>query len=155
MKIDIKDNLGRLAQLDIEPILVRELADFLSGDLANDIDTSVTPSNDYLIASLLSAASRKHRLGESPAQVGSVLRGLYYSSDGADPATFEVLVLGACLQLLASGSYLYGPKGIHFGKVDVLSALEAVKKESVVKDPNGQELLEVCKTIFFFFHCSV
>ena len=135
---------------------MRELADLLSGNLANDIDTSVTPSNEYLIASLLSAASRKHCLGESTAQVGSVLRGLYYSDrkhGDADPATFQVLVLGACLQLLASGSYLYGPKGIHFGKIDVLSALEAAKKEGVVKHPNGQGLLEVCKMICF--HCNV
>jgi hypothetical protein len=132
---------------DIEPIFFRELADVLSGELSSDIDTSVAPSNSYLIASLLSAASRKHRLGESSAQVGSILCGLYYSDRNhsvAVPATYEVLVLGACLQLLSSGSYIYGPQGFHFGKIDVLSALQVAKKEGVVKNPNGQRLLEVC-----------
>lgn len=145
VKIDTEDDFGKPAQLDIEPIFVSELADELSGDFVNVKDLSVTSSNEYLIASLLSATSRKYRLCESPAQIGSVLCGLYYNDRKygyADRATFEVRVLGACLQLLTSGSYLYGPEGIYAGKIDVLAALETIKKEGVVKNPNGQELLE-------------
>ncbi|KAM6496997.1 hypothetical protein JOM56_007470 [Amanita muscaria] len=107
--------------------------------------TSSPFSSESLLTSSVAISSTKYRLCESPAQIGSVLCGLYYNDRKygyADRATFEVRVLGACLQLLTSGSYLYGPEGIYAGKIDVLAALETIKKEDVVKNSNGQELLE-------------
>lgn len=53
-------------------------------------------------------------------------------------------VLVACLQLLMSGSYLYGPTGTELGTDDVLATLEKIRESRVVKDPKGQRLLEVC-----------
>ena len=53
--------------------------------------------------------------------------------------------LGACLQLLICGSYLYGSLGTEVGKVDILAALEKIKRARIVKHPNGLQLLEVCR----------
>jgi len=140
------DAFGNPAQQNIAPLLNRELAGFHSGDLVAAEDTSITTSNDYLVASLLSATSMKYRLCDSPAQAGAVVHGLHFKDrryrDDA-PASREILLLGACLQLLVAGSYLYGPTGTDAGKVDVLKALQDIQSEGIVKSQNGQRLLEV------------
>jgi len=141
------DACGNPAQQNILPLLNRELAGFHSGDLGAAVeDTSITPSNDYFVASLLSATSMKYRLCDSPAQVGAVMHGLRvndrrYRDDGL--SSREVFVVGACLQLLVTGSYLYGPTGTDTTKVDVLTALQDIRAEGIVKSQNGQRLLEV------------
>ena len=141
------DEFGNPAQREIGAVLNRELAGLHSGDLVFAKDPLVTPSNDYLVASLLSAVSLKYGLCDSPGQVGAILQGLYFKDKqyrSNDRATYEVLVLGACLQLLVSGSYLYGPAGTDVGRVDVVKALEAIKGGGIVTNGNGVELLEVC-----------
>ncbi|KIM37504.1 hypothetical protein M413DRAFT_448554 [Hebeloma cylindrosporum] len=138
------DNVGNLAQQEIAPVLATELADYLGGFLAEAKDTFVTPSNEYLIASLLSATSMIYGLCDSPAQAGAVAHGLQLKDrrHRDAPESKEVLVLGMCLQLLVAGSYLYGPTGTDTGKIDVLTALQDIKEEGIVKDANGQILLE-------------
>jgi len=142
--INAADQFGNPAERNIAPVLDMALAGFHGGDLAVVKDTSIVPSNDYLVGSLLSAVSLRYRLTDSPAQVGGIRHGLHYRDDCYVDvrATRKVLVLGSCLQLLVAGSYLYGPGGTDVGKDDISAALEAVKADRVVKTPNGQQLLE-------------
>lgn len=140
------DRLGNPAQENIRHAFNDVFVGFHSFDLDNVKDKSVTPSNEFLVASLISAVSMMYTFCDSPAQVGALLRGLHYDDEnyGDDVSSREILVLGACLQLLVAGSYLYGPKGTDVGRVDVLGALERIKAADIVKDPNGQQLLQVC-----------
>jgi hypothetical protein len=140
------DRLGNPAQQNIGHVFNDVFVGFHSTDLNDVKDKSVTPSNEFLIASLISAISMKYRFCDSPAQVGGLTRGLQYDDEsyGDDVSSREILVLGACLQLLVAGSYLYGPTGTDVGRVDVLGALERIKTADIVKGPNGQILLEVC-----------
>ncbi|KAF8966796.1 hypothetical protein BDZ97DRAFT_1756386 [Flammula alnicola] len=111
------DDFGNRAQRQIAPVLIRELAGFHGGNLAVVEDHSA----------------------------GAVAHGLHFKDRcyRDAPASREVLVLGACLQLLVCGSYLYGPAGTDVGKDDVLAALEVIKEEGIVENTNGQRLLEV------------
>jgi len=85
----------------------------------------------------------KHHLCNSSAFYNAVSRGLNYQAEtGIDPTTHEVLVLGACLLLSISGSYLYGSK--HTDGSHVLGALKKIKEAGLLEHPDGQLLLEVC-----------
>ena len=132
------DAFGNPEQFEIAHALYDHLLGIHSGSLVVATDPSVTPTNQYLIDSLLSAISIKYRLcnAHSPA----VANGL----DHKPKRYRQVYVLGTCLQLLMSGSYLYGPAGTEVGTDDVLATLEKIKRSRVVKDANGQRLLEVC-----------
>ena len=127
------DRLGNPAQLEITHALYKQLHDIHSAKLVIARDPSVTPSNQYLIDSLLSAISIKYRLCDTHST--TVAYGLHYKPKRPYP---QVYVLGACLQLLMSGLYLYGPTGTEVGTDDVLATLEKAKNSCVVKDPNGR-----------------
>ncbi|KIM37500.1 hypothetical protein M413DRAFT_275838 [Hebeloma cylindrosporum] len=129
----------------IASTLNRTLASFHNFDLALEDEIDIAPSNNYLLGSLLSATSMIYGLTTSSAQGAAVLRGLQLEDRRLyqdTPELKEIFVLGTCLQLLIAGSYLYGPTGIHTGRDDVLTALQDVKAEGLVKNPNGQRLLE-------------
>jgi len=138
------DRLGNPAQLEIYLALNHQLYEIHSSDLVVAKDPSVTPSNEYLVASLLYAVSMKYRLCDSSIYSAAIAHGLHCRDKKKyrdNVASRQVRVLGACLQLLMSGSYFYGPTGTEVGTDDVLAALEEAR---VVKHPNGQRLLEVC-----------
>jgi len=132
------DRLGKPEQIPIALALDLELHELLSSELVFNAGP-ITPSNELLIASLLSAVATKHSLCHSNALSSAVRRGLYY--DRYDVAAHQVLVLGACLQLSMNGSYFCGPNG--FDTCQVLCALERIKTAGVVKHPDGQRLLVV------------
>lgn len=140
------DRLCNPAQQNIGHAFNDVFVGFHSFDLDDVNDKSVTPSNEFLVASLISAVSMTCTFCDSPAQVGALLRGLHYDDEnyGDDVSSREIRVLGACIQLLVAGSYLYGPRGTDVGRVDVLGALERIKAADIVKNPNGQQLLQVC-----------
>ena len=132
------DGLGNLTQLEIADALYDKLLDIHTGNLVVARDRYVTPSNQYLIDSLLSAISIKYRLCDTHSD--AILHCLRHTPK----RNAQVYVLGACLQLLMSGSYLYGPTGTEVGTDDVLATLEKIRESRVVKHPKGQRLLEVC-----------
>jgi hypothetical protein len=128
------DRIGNQSQLEIGYALSEQLHDHHAGSLVRPSNPFVTPSNEYLINSLLSAISIKYKLCGSHTAVD--LHDL--------PKIYrQVYIVGACLQLLMSGSYLYGPTGTEVGSDDVLATLEKVKESRVVKDPDGRRVLEV------------
>ena len=151
------DRLGNPAQQNIGHAFNDVFVEFHSTDLDDVNDKSVTPSNEFLVASLISAVSMLYKFCDSPAQVGGLLRGLHFDDEknyADDVSSREILVLGACLQLLVAGSYLYGPKGTDVGRVDVLGELERIKGAGVVKDRNGQRLLAVCDNFGSIFYTT-
>jgi hypothetical protein len=134
------DRVGNPIQIQIADSLRVELHDLLRSELAGPEDGAVTPCNEYLIASLLSAMATKFGLSDSPAFPYAVVCGLDYQSE-SDVETREVLVLGTCLQLSISGSYLCGPNGIDSDFV--LSGLRAIRNAHIMNHPRGRRLLEV------------
>ena len=135
------DRLGNPIQIQIADSLRMELYELLGSSLAGTEDTAVTPCNEYLIASLLSATVMKFGLCDSPAFPAAVERDLDYQNTSGVVNTDEVSVLGTCLQLCISGSYLCGPEGLDDGHV--LSALEKIRKADILRHANGRRLLEV------------
>jgi hypothetical protein len=137
------DRFEKFVPISIALALDLELHELLGSELAGLNVGPIIPSNEHLIASLLSAVAVKHSLCLSSAFSGAVHRGLYYDSAPYryDVAAHQGLVLGACLQLSMNGSYFCGPNGFDAGQV--LSALERIKNVGVVKHPDGQRLLEV------------
>ena len=136
-------------QISIAQALDSELYDFLGSELTCPDDGSVTSSNGYLSASLLSAKTAKNSLCDPSLFSYQVDRDLNYDDPEKgrfDVATHEVRVLCACLLLSMCGSYLIGQSNF---PSNVLTTLEKIKNVGVVKDPHGQRLLEVCN----YFDC--
>ena len=83
--------------------------------------------------------------------VNLVNRGLQYKqSNDYDAAKHEVYVLRACLQLAICGSYLL--QHPNFDVPRILGALEAIKSVGIVKNLQGQQLLERVYLIIFYSH---
>jgi len=119
-----------------------ELDEYLGSDLAAVKDASISPSNEHLTISLLSATTMKYSLCNPDVFIDAINRGLHYEQFGYDVAKHEVLVLGACLQLSISGSHFRHQRD--FDAPQILDVLEKIKNVSVVKHPQGQRLPEVC-----------
>ena len=137
-------NDGR-QQLSISQALNSVLHSLFSSDLACPTDGSVTPSNEYLSSSLLAAKTLKISLCPPHLLSGQVDCDLNYDNpeNGRfDAATHQVRVLCACLLLSICGSHLLGQFG--FDPSNILTILERIKNDGVVKDPHGQQLLKVC-----------
>lgn len=99
-----------------------------------EIDTKYGPKNSHLINSLLSGFSFKYKLCCSPDMDGFIGEGLK-APHGEES---EVLVIGACIQLLIHGS------GTDQGEPgEVSKKLKEQKMAETVKDPHALEVLEV------------
>jgi len=132
-------------QLSISQALESELHSLFSSDLGCAEDGSVTSSNGHLSSSLLAAKTVKISLCLPSLVSGQVDWDLNYDNpeNGRfDVATHQVRVLSACLLLSICGSHLLGQ--FNFDPSDILTTLERIKNVGVVKDPHGQQLLEVC-----------
>jgi len=135
-------------QLSISQALESELHWLFSSEYPRD--GSVTSSNGYLSASLLAAKTVKVSLCSPHLFSDQVNCDLNYDNpeNGRfDVAIHQVCVLGACLLLTICGSHLLGQS--NFDPSNILTTLERIKNVGVVKDPNGQQLLEVCNYYSF------
>ena len=104
------NRLGKSVPISIALALDLELHELLRSELARLSVAPITPSNEHLITSLLSAVVMKHSLCNSRAFSGAIHCGLYYDDERSrcDVAAHQGLVLGACLQLSMNGSYFCG-----------------------------------------------
>ncbi|KAF8973566.1 hypothetical protein BDZ97DRAFT_1751597 [Flammula alnicola] len=122
----------------------RKLADLLSRGFELDDDAKTfAPTNRYLATSLLSGLAFKYGLTSSPDQYGNITNGL---DARPDPSAYnsEVLVVGACIQLLTNGSGIIPAATSYIKSVDeVVLKLKAQKSAATVKDPNALKLLEL------------
>jgi len=112
------------------------------------------PKNKFLFHSLLSSLSLKHRLTQNSVMYAAIEKGL--DPHGLDHPLFnsqdaEVLVVGACIQLLLHGSVITteaaGPRYRRPAEV-ITKNLKDQKAAGTVKDPHAIQVLEVSK----FFH---
>ncbi|KDR74151.1 hypothetical protein GALMADRAFT_227844 [Galerina marginata CBS 339.88] len=100
------------------------------------------PKNQYLLDSLLSGLSLKHRLTSTSDQYAAI-------DDGLDPPQGsdkgEVLVIGTCIQLLLHGSVMVTERaGSYRKRAEVVAAkLKAQKVAGTVKDPHAIQVLEL------------
>ena len=107
--------------------------------------TAITPTNDYLVASILSGCAIRVGLCVSSAQIGEVTQGLQFPEseyrDHYKPKQYEVNAVGACIQVLAAGQAIL--------KTDMLHESEfterILKIGQAVKSPVGKIIVEVSK----------
>jgi hypothetical protein len=105
------------------------------------------PTNTYLVNCLLSGLSFKYNLTSSTDQYGEIRKGLNtHSSSSTDS---ELLVIGACIQLLTNGSGIVptGQPFIHSAN-EVATKLRSQQSAGRVKEPNALKLLEVCRLFY-------
>ncbi|KIM35530.1 hypothetical protein M413DRAFT_347420 [Hebeloma cylindrosporum] len=125
---------------DVQWILAEEIPESHSYGFDSK-DKLIVPTNKFLLTSLLSGFSFKYHLGSSPKQYG-----ILWSSFGdiADCQTTEVRVIGACIQLLTSGSIIF-PGSEYYAATanEAATKLMATKSKGVVKDSNAIKVLEL------------
>jgi len=127
----------------LSSLINRELADqhfkVIYGD--NEVK-EYGPKNTYLLDSLLSGLSLKHKLTSTSDMYAAIFSGL----DAQLGATkSEVLVVGACIQLLHGSEIATGAAGSYRRSAEVVASnLKAQKAAGTVKDPHAIQVLEVC-----------
>jgi len=136
--------------------------DALSADINGELDRAVHfnadfdnevkdygPKNKFLFHSLLSGLSLKHRLTQNSVMYAAIEKGL--DPIGSDQPLLnsqdpEVLVVGACIQLLLHGSVITtetaGPRYRRSAEV-VAKNLNDQKVAGVVKDTHAIQVLEL------------
>jgi len=81
-------------------------------------------------------------------QIFAVVRGIQFPGSDyelySDPEGWEVSSLGACLQLLISGSVFYNSGHLGRNKEQLLPSIMSLLANETIKDPNGKKLLKVC-----------
>ena len=121
-------------------------------DLDKDTET-FGPTNTYLITSLLSALSLKHKLTDCSDQYWHIENGLNVVDH--DFPILEVLVIGACIQLPIDGSEIV-PEGKPFFQSadEVATKLRTQKSLRTVKNLNALKVLEVGRSFMQYETCG-
>lgn len=128
----------------LSSLIDRELADQHFKVIYGDSEVrEYGPKNTYLLDSLLSGLSLKHRLTSTSDQYAAIDSGLD-ALPGSKQS--EVLVAGTCIQLLLHGSEVVTEAAGSYRKSAeaVASRLKAQKSAGTVKDPHVIQVLEVC-----------
>ncbi|KIM34616.1 hypothetical protein M413DRAFT_33156 [Hebeloma cylindrosporum] len=100
------------------------------------------PTDAFLLSSLLSGLSIKYDLADSSDQRGYLWESLEDTDDWQP--TSEVRVVGACIQLLTSGSIIIQSSKPYVQSANEAAAkLKARKSKGVVKDSNALRVLEL------------
>lgn len=135
----------------------------LSADIGSQLDRAVIfkiffseeakdygPTNKFLFHSLLSGLSFKHQLVHNSSMYAAIEGGLDPSAcqSGFHSVDPEVLVVGACIQLLLYGTAIVtgGPRYRRSAEL-VAKNLKDRKASGVVKDPHAIQVLEVSKLL--------
>ena len=105
----------------------------------------IVPTNIFLLTSLLSGLSIKYDLTNSSDQYGTLWEGL--NAIDSNSSISEVRVIGACIQLLTSGSIIIRSSEEYIQSAnEAVTKLKAQKSRETVKDSNALQLLEVCQS---------
>jgi hypothetical protein len=111
--------------------------------------SAINPTNDYLIASMLSGSAIHNELCVSSVQVGEVTQGLQFPEskykDHYKPKQYEVNAVGACIQVLAAGQAILKTNKLH--ESELKERILAIGE--VVKSPVGNVIVQVSKIIQF------
>jgi hypothetical protein len=116
-------------------------------DYNNDGIAMYSPINPFLLEALLSGFSFKYKLSETPEMYGSIDDGLDtqapHSLKDWEP---QLLVVGACIQLLLHGSRIR--EGYYqWQREYVVRKLKVHKMAETVKDPLAVRVLEVSSAL--------
>ena len=115
------------------------------GSVFDKHNKSFGPTNTYLINSLLSGVSFKYNLSSSRMQYSNVEDGLNVNFD---LSIRQLLLIGACIQLLTNGSKIVpiGEPFIHSAD-EVATKLKSQRSAGKIKGLNALKLLDVCRLL--------
>jgi len=133
----------------LDRVFRREIFELMTRLLYEPAETSIIPTNKHIIVSLISGAALHTNLCNSHPQLAEIAQGLHFPrseyrkifSEKED----EVKALGACIQLLVTGTMLYESDKSegHFKKQDIKERLAEVKR--LVKHPAAAKVVEVLR----------
>ena len=141
------EDLERVDDYSLAVAFRVKLADLHSRYLIFDDDNkTVSPTNTYLTNCLLSALSLKHNLAWCPAQYHEIKEGLIVQGHSW---TGELLLTGACIQLLTIGSKIVSDRMFYSGK-EVATKHRLQHSAGIVKAANARKLLDVCQLFLHY-----
>jgi hypothetical protein len=107
----------------------------------DDVHKEYSPTNMYLVDSLLSGLSLKFELTATTDSYAAIIDGL-----DTRRGCSEVMVVGTCIQLLLSGHAITTPYAGPYRKSPKIVAekLKAQKRRGVVKNLHAIHVLDVC-----------
>lgn len=106
---------------------------------------AITPTNDYLVASILSGCAIRNELCVSSAQIGEVTQGLQFPETEYKIQNkrkhYEVNAVGACIQVLAAGQAI-----LKTGMINESKFMERILTiGQAVKSPVGKIIVEAAQ----------
>lgn len=109
---------------------------------------AIAPTNEsFLVGSVISTTATKHGLCTSAARIGAIARGIHFPGSEyqlhSKPKTWETSSLGACLQLLISGSVFCNDGQLGRNREQLLPSIKSLLAGETIKDANGKKLLQV------------
>jgi hypothetical protein len=128
---------------DFDGLLNRCLFNILTSILHEPSTTAIQPSNNYIIACIISGTVIRTGLSFSSAQIEKITCGLHFPKSKYKsylvPEKYEINAVGACVHLVAAGKEVY--KGDLIEEKVLKKRLGAIG--SCIKDPAGTRILEV------------
>lgn len=108
--------------------------------------TDVTPTNDFIIAGMISGACHRIALCKSPEQRRPICEGFQFPGYIADrnEQWNELYAIHACMALLVGGRRMYSTI-TYFEPGKLALGLKRLVEKDVVKTENGNKLLQVSK----------
>ena len=131
--------------------LYEVLSAAVSGPSSPSADlVAIAPTNSFLVGSVISAAATKHGLCTSAAQTGAIARGIHLPDSEyqlhSNPEAWEASSLGACLQLLISGSVFCNDGQLGRNKEQLLPSIKSLLADETITGAYGKKLLQVRTT---------
>lgn len=146
--IDFKRN-GKEELNAFWDVFQAQMYNVITGVFGDRKVTAINPTNDYLIASMLSGSAIHNELCVSSAQIGEVTQGLQFPEseykDHYKPKQYEVNAVGACIQVLAAGQAILKTNKLH--ESELKERILAIGE--VVKSPVGNVIVQVSMVIRF------
>ncbi|KIM40307.1 hypothetical protein M413DRAFT_446485 [Hebeloma cylindrosporum] len=127
------------------PLFNRQIYNVITAVWGDRKVRAITPTNDYLVASILSGCAIRSGLCVSSAQIGEVTQGLQFPESEYQMhykrKHYEVNAVGACIQVLAAGQAIL--------KTDMLYESEFTERiltiGQAVKSPVGKIIVEAAQ----------
>ena len=108
--------------------------------------TQITPTNEFIIAGMISGACHRMMLCKSPEQRLPICEGLQFSGYIKDrnEQWNELYAIHACMSLLVGGERMYSTI-THFEPGKLAPGLKRLVEKEIVRNENGKKLLQVSK----------
>jgi len=131
----------------LDKVFRREIYELIRRLIYAPAETSILPTNKYIIVSLISGVAIHTNLCNSDAQFAEIAQGLHFPRSNYrqifSAKEDEIKALGACIQLLVAGPTLYDESEGHFIKQEIKERLPEVKQ--FMKHPTAAKVEEVLR----------